>query len=70
MTFSTLAPMYRNEASALFSLARMFGSSVGISGVVTLLARNTQINHATLSENLTPFNQVLGLRGVCADLGH
>ena len=64
MTFSTLAPMYRNEASALFSLARMFGSSVGISVVVTLLARNTQINHATLSENLTPFNQVLGLRGV------
>ncbi len=71
MAFSTLAPKYRNEASALFSLARMFGSSVGISVVVTLLARNTQINHATLSEHITPFNPVLRLPGVARiwDLG-
>ncbi|MCB1643764.1 MAG: MFS transporter, partial [Xanthomonadales bacterium] len=38
---------------ALFSLMRNIGSSIGISVVVTLLARNTQANHATMSEFLT-----------------
>ena len=42
----------------MFSLMRNLGSSVGISIVVSLLARNTQINHATLAEHATPFNPV------------
>jgi len=54
MTFSTLAPKYRNEASALFNLAHNIG--VGIACAVTVLSRNTQISHATLSEHITPFN--------------
>ncbi|MEZ5440184.1 MAG: DHA2 family efflux MFS transporter permease subunit [Lysobacterales bacterium] len=53
LSFSTLAPRYRNEGTALFSLMRNIGSSIGISVVVTLLARNTQANHATMSEFLT-----------------
>ena len=63
MTFSTLAPKYRNEASALFSLARNIGSGVGIACAVTLLSRNTQISHATLSEHITPFNTLLSSSG-------
>ena len=66
MTFSTLAPKYRNEASALFSLARNIGSGVGVSLAVTLLARNTQISHATLSENITPFNTLLRSPGAAS----
>lgn len=39
----------------MYSLMRNIGSSIGISVVVTLLARNTQINHATLAERVNPF---------------
>ena len=54
ITFATLAPHYRTEATAMFSLMRNIGSSIGISIMVTLVARNTQINHAVLGESLTP----------------
>jgi DHA2 family multidrug resistance protein len=35
---------------------RNIGSSVGISIVMTLLSRNTQVNHAEIASRLTPFN--------------
>ena len=54
-TFATLAPVYRNEATALFSLARNIGSAVGIAGVTTMLTRNTQAMHSRLAENITPY---------------
>ncbi len=63
ITFTTLAPHYRNEGTAMFSLMRNIGSSVGISAMVTLLAHNLQINHAALSEALTPFNAALRSAG-------
>jgi DHA2 family multidrug resistance protein len=59
LTFSTLAPHYRNEGTALYSLIRNIGSSIGISVVVTYLAHRTQINHAVYSEYITPFNSAL-----------
>ena len=59
MTFTTLDSKYRNEASALYSLARNIGSGIGISFAVTLLVRHTQINRSTLVEHVTPFNTVL-----------
>ena len=43
----------------MFSLMRNIGSSVGISGVVALLTRNTQILHARLAEHITPFGDGL-----------
>ncbi|MCP5327020.1 MAG: DHA2 family efflux MFS transporter permease subunit [Oceanospirillaceae bacterium] len=52
VAYATLAPHYRNDAAAVFSLMRNIGSSVGISVVVTLLARNIQINHAELGGHL------------------
>ena len=55
LTFATLNPRFRTEGTAMYSLMRNIGSSIGISIMVTLVARNTQINHATLSEYLTPF---------------
>jgi len=54
-TFATLPPHFRNEGTSMYSLMRNIGSSIGISVVVTLLARNTQINHATLAELIHPF---------------
>jgi DHA2 family multidrug resistance protein len=55
VTFTTLAPALRNEGTAIFSLMRNIGSSIGISIVTALLTRNTQIMHARLAENVTPY---------------
>ena len=59
ITFATLAPQYRNEGTAVFSLIRNVGSSVGISIVETLFTRNAQIMHARLAEDVTPFADAL-----------
>ena len=59
ISFSTLAPQYRNEATALYSLLRNIGSSIGISVVMTYLAQRTQINHAAFANYITPYNQAL-----------
>lgn len=55
LAYATLAPHYRNDATAIFSLMRNIGSSVGISIVIALLARNTQISHSDLVSHLLPF---------------
>jgi DHA2 family multidrug resistance protein len=64
IAFATLEPRYRTEGTAMFSLMRNIGSSIGISVMVTLLAQGTQRNHAILAENATPFNDALQLHGV------
>jgi DHA2 family multidrug resistance protein len=56
ITFSTLANRYRNEGTALFSLMRNIGSSIGISVVVTYLAERTQTNHAAFAQYINPFS--------------
>lgn len=57
--FSTLKAHYRNEGTAMFSLMRNIGSSIGISVVFTLLAQNTQVSHADIADALTPFRDTL-----------
>jgi DHA2 family multidrug resistance protein len=59
ITFATLSPQFRNEGTALFSLVRNVGSSIGISVVETLLTRNTQVMHSRLAEQITPYNDLL-----------
>jgi DHA2 family multidrug resistance protein len=56
ISFATLAPHYRNEGTALFSLMRNVGSSIGISVVMTRLAENLQANHAAFAAYINPFN--------------
>jgi DHA2 family multidrug resistance protein len=58
-TFATLTPALRNEGTAIFSLTRNLGSSIGISVVNVLLTRNTQIMHATLGERVSRYSPVL-----------
>jgi DHA2 family multidrug resistance protein len=55
IAYSTLPMAARTEAAGIFSLMRNIGSSVGISIVMTLLARGTQINHAEIAARVTPF---------------
>ena len=59
VAFATLPPRFRTDATALFSLTRNIGSSIGISAVTVFLTRNIQINHAELSTFINPFNQQL-----------
>jgi MFS transporter, DHA2 family, multidrug resistance protein len=55
-TFATLNAEMRAQGTALFSLIRNIGSSIGISLVQTMLVRNTVIAHAALTERLTYAN--------------
>jgi DHA2 family multidrug resistance protein len=56
VTFATLTPAQRAEATGLYNLSRNVGSSVGISVVSYLLTRNGQINHATIASHVTATN--------------
>ena len=63
MAFATIAPKFRADGTAMFSLVRNMGQGVGISLVIFLLTRNTQIVHSELVGHVTPFNDALGALG-------
>ena len=54
--FATLSPAMRAPGTALFSLMRNIGSSIGISMVQTNLVRGTITTHAKLVERITYAN--------------
>lgn len=58
IAFATLAPQYRTDGAALFSLIRNVGSAIGVSIVATLLTSTAQVMHSQIGEALTPFNRV------------
>jgi DHA2 family multidrug resistance protein len=60
VTFATLAPEQRADATGLYNLSRNVGSSVGISVVSYLLIRNGQINHAIIGSHVTAVNPGFG----------
>ncbi len=51
-TFATLEPAMCPQGTALFSLVRNLGSSIGISAVQALLVHNTTVAHASLAASL------------------
>jgi DHA2 family multidrug resistance protein len=55
-TFSTLPRHVLTQGSAMFSLMRNIGGSVGISIVEALLVQNTQVVHSQLIEHVRPDN--------------
>jgi len=74
VAFTTLPANLRNEGTALFSLLRNVGSSIGISVVGFLLTQNIQRLHASLAQNITPYNTtgqsltgLLGLNGAISN---
>jgi DHA2 family multidrug resistance protein len=56
VTFSTLPRQNLTQGTAIFSLTRNIGGSVGIAIVEALLTENTQIVHSRLVEHLRPDN--------------
>jgi DHA2 family multidrug resistance protein len=65
-TFATLSSEMRAQGTALYSLVRNIGSSLGISLVQTLLTRNTVIVHASLAERVTAGNPAWSKPAVAA----
>jgi DHA2 family multidrug resistance protein len=55
ISFATLTPQLRSEGTAIFSLLRNVGSSIGIAVVQAQLTRSTQVMHAQLADQLQPF---------------
>ncbi|HTV45827.1 MAG TPA: DHA2 family efflux MFS transporter permease subunit [Stellaceae bacterium] len=56
ITFSTLPRHTLTQGTAIFSLMRNIGGSIGISIVEALLDQNTQVVHSRLIEQLRPDN--------------
>jgi DHA2 family multidrug resistance protein len=56
LAFATLAPRFRNDGAAMFTLIRNLGQSVGISVLQVLSYRNTETVNARLVEGLRPDN--------------
>jgi DHA2 family multidrug resistance protein len=54
--YATLPSRMRAEAGVMLTLLRNVGSSVGISLVVALLARSTQVNGAYMAEHFTAYD--------------
>ena len=59
VAFATLPPHLRTEGTAVLTLLRNIGSSIGISVVIAQLTNVTMRMHANLVENVTPFNDAL-----------
>jgi DHA2 family multidrug resistance protein len=62
IAFSTLNPLYRNEASALHTLLRSIGGTVGVSALQVLTIRNAATVQSRLVEGVRPDNPNLTLR--------
>jgi DHA2 family multidrug resistance protein len=68
VAFATLPNHLRTSGTAITTLVRNIGSSIGISMVIAQLTSKTTIMHARLTENVTPFNDALQFPDVAAIL--
>jgi DHA2 family multidrug resistance protein len=68
VAFATLPNHLRTGATAITTLARNIGSSIGISMVIANLTSKTTEMHARLTEQVTPFNDALQMPDVAANL--
>jgi DHA2 family multidrug resistance protein len=59
VAFATLPAHLRTEGTAVLTLLRNIGSSIGISIVIARLTKATTWMHAVLAESITPFNDAL-----------
>jgi MFS transporter, DHA2 family, multidrug resistance protein len=54
-----LPPALRTQGTAMWTLIRNLGGSIGVSIVIASLTNKTIVMHARLAESVTPFNQAL-----------
>lgn len=53
LAFATLSPRHRTDGSSLLYLVRSIGSSIGISIMSTMFARNLQTSHSDIATHVT-----------------
>src|SRR5690606_29462945 len=53
IAFGTLHPSLRPDGSSLMALFRSLGGSIGISIIVSQIARSQQVSHADIAGNVT-----------------
>ena len=63
VAFATLPSHLRTGATAITTLTRNIGSSIGISMVIANLTSTTTLMHARLAEHINPFNNALQQAG-------
>ena len=68
VAFPTLPGHLRTGGTAILTLVRNIGSSIGISMVIANLTSTTTVMHARLTEPITPFNDALQMPDVAVDL--
>ncbi|MGA8889877.1 MAG: DHA2 family efflux MFS transporter permease subunit, partial [Pseudolabrys sp.] len=68
VAFATLPGHLRTGATAITTLTRNIGSSIGISMVIANLTSKTTEMHARLTEQVTPFNDALQMPDVAGNL--
>jgi MFS transporter, DHA2 family, multidrug resistance protein len=66
VAFTTLPAHLRTDGSAILTLVRNIGSSIGIPVVIATLVNSTTVMHAQLAEYITPFNTALQVQDVLA----
>ena len=59
VALSSLPPALRTQGTAMWTLIRNLGGSIGVSIVIANLTNKTILMHARLAESVTPFNQAL-----------
>jgi MFS transporter, DHA2 family, multidrug resistance protein len=59
IALSTLPVALRTQGTAMWTLIRNLGSSIGVSVVIANLTNKTIMMHALLAESVTPFNQAM-----------
>jgi DHA2 family multidrug resistance protein len=59
LALGSLPPALRTEGTAMWTLIRNLGGSIGVSIVIADLSNKTTLMHARLAESVTPFNQAL-----------
>jgi DHA2 family multidrug resistance protein len=70
LALSSLPAALRTQGTAMWTLIRNLGSSIGVSIVIANLTNTTIVMHARLAESVTPFNQALADPAAAAlDLG-
>ncbi len=71
VAFTTLPAHLRTEGTAILTLVRNIGSSIGISIVIAELTNSTIVMHANLADYVTPFRAALQMPAAKAmlDLG-
>jgi DHA2 family multidrug resistance protein len=67
ISFATLPIHLRTSGTAMLTLVRNLGSSIGIATVIAQLTSKTTEMHARLAEHITPFNDALRQAGPILD---